>query len=171
MLKTDPDIQALLDSLYRKLLDAKSITRFCNSDMTRNPEHLILDKKCHIDVLITTANNMTFSIQEKVRDPFYLSYDEFTLEYFNDPKTGEKGEWFELIAELYAYVYAKNKEILKGYIFWMAPLKMAILQKKIVPSALPIPNSAYGRATFIPFRFADFEPQWFLWKGENYRLS
>lgn len=160
MLQTPVGIQNLLDSLYRTLLKAKTIERLSNQT-----EPHILDKDFHIDALIHCHNGMTFTVQEKVRDIKYLSKDQFTLEYMNCP--GQTGEWFMLIADLYTYVYAtiEPPKIHRGYMFWVAPFKKAVVYNDIAPSDGPIPNSQYGRANFYAFNFREFWRDWLMWSG------
>lgn len=43
-----------------------------------------------------------------------MGYNEFTFEYYNDPKIKDWGEWFKLASQFYFYGYTNKEE--NGYI-------------------------------------------------------
>jgi len=66
------------------------------------------DKYFWIDWYIV-MNWEEYSFQEKVRRNEYIKYHDFTLEYYSNVKTKEKGEYFHLKAKYYIHWYL-NKE-------------------------------------------------------------
>lgn len=71
-----------------------------------------LDQHFAIDRVITLSSGVTFSLQEKYRQNYYLRFMDFTQEYKNAHGTTNetKGEWFKLYAQLYFYGWANKEE-------------------------------------------------------------
>ena len=71
-----------------------------------------LDQHFAIDRVITLSSGVTFSLQEKYRQNYYLRFMDFTQEYKNAHGTTNetKGEWFKLYAQLYFYGWANEEE-------------------------------------------------------------
>lgn len=66
-----------------------------------------LDKEWAIDAVLETACGLPITIQDKFRDyRYYELYNEFTLEYENNPRTHVPGEFYHLVANYYFYGFA-----------------------------------------------------------------
>ncbi len=72
----------------------------------------VLDKEFGIDALLNLPSGQWISIQEKYRKHCFLKYGDFTQEYMNAVGTAQenKGEWFNLGAQLYFYGWVNEKE-------------------------------------------------------------
>lgn len=152
-----------LDDLYKSLLRTSEVLRLEKSG--RSPH--ILDKTFHIDVILKQENGTIFTVQEKVRRHKYLKYDQWTLEYYSNVPKKVEGEWFKLCTDLYTYIFLTQDEesIARGYIFWVQPVKYAILHNKL-RSEFKIQHR-HSKASFFAYNFSDFKDEWFLWRYPN----
>jgi len=82
-------------------------------------DHLrVLDIEFAVDTILEFNDGTILTFQEKTLQATKQFYQQFTLEYYNDPKTKEKGEWFKLAAQRYFFGYASPKK--DGLLqFWM----------------------------------------------------
>ena len=75
-----------------------------------------LDKERGIDIKLTLESGLTIDIQEKFRRNHYIKFWQFTIEYKNDPRKNEPGEFYKLAANYYFYSYSNIKE--NGFKYW-----------------------------------------------------
>lgn len=91
----------LADALYKRILGEEiAIVRYDKGD------DLILDRKFAIDVTIRldlpgTAAGMILTGQEKFLSPQYAGFGSLTIEYMQNWRTGERGDWFNLASQFY----------------------------------------------------------------------
>lgn len=116
----------------------------------------MLDKHFGIDCVIKLPNGMPVTTQEKTRQAYSLRrYDEYTLEYHNDPRTKEEGEWFHLVPDIYFYGFA-NEQFngwLKWYILNVTSFKLAVFSGRVQMRG-PVQNTK-SRANFMWTKWAD----------------
>lgn len=75
------------------------------------------DRLDHIDTTIKTIFDETFTTQEKIRRPKYKRYQSLCLEYWQNIKTKEKGEYFDCKADYFLYGYlSEDKDTLTQWI-------------------------------------------------------
>lgn len=126
---------ALADEFYREFFqqfgDVQEIERFPNGT-----EKHILDREFAIDVQIHCISGVVFTLQEKFRRPQYQTFQDITIEYQQNRHTGEKGDFFRLAVDYYAYGYAdhakKPEKFLEFYLLDYCKLKQ-LLAQQIVP--------------------------------------
>lgn len=87
------------DALYKKVFPIKKITRF-----SKEHRH-ILDKDYHIDVELELENGIKLLGQEKGLRKQFAGYDTFTIEFYQNMFTKQKGEFFNLGAQFYCHGY------------------------------------------------------------------
>jgi hypothetical protein len=87
------------NNLYREIFDIKNINRFANKD-----GH-ILDVKYHIDVELELNNGIKLLGQEKALRNEFSKFNTFTIEFYQNRFTKEKGEFFNLGAQFYLHSY------------------------------------------------------------------
>lgn len=68
-------------------------------------DQLVIDREFHIDVIISYANGVSKGMQFKVLSPHYSKYGTFTVEFYQNHRTKEKGEFFHCFAELWFHGY------------------------------------------------------------------
>jgi hypothetical protein len=144
--------------IYPKYFEIDRIER---SDRVtfKNAEMMLKDKELSIDVTLYLKSGMKITVQEKTRRYEYLKYNDFTIEYYNNPKTKEKGEWFKLCSDLYLYGVANKEKT--GYVRYclinVFRLKEFLSKKDIVELERKYKkqNSAHSRASFFAIPFDD----------------
>ena len=96
-----------------------------------NKINRIMDKHYHIDAIATDSIGSQYSIQTKVRRHKHLHYNDFTMEFYQDFEQKTKGEYFNILAQLYFHGYANKQEddfdLL--YVIDIAPFKKWIGEK------------------------------------------
>ena len=108
-----------IDNIYVDVFGVKkdNIIR-SKRDNYQDDRALILDKDFGVDTVLTLNNGTNITIQEKTRKFYYSKYNDFTFEYYNDPRIKDPGEWFKLAAQLYFFGYANQDE--NGYYkYWL----------------------------------------------------
>ena len=93
------DAQIYQDEIYKKVFNVKEINRYTRED------NKILDIKYHIDVELKMNNDSILLGQEKALRPNFAKYNTFTMEFYQNRHTGEKGEFFNLGAQFYLHGY------------------------------------------------------------------
>lgn len=92
------------DTIYAKVfgITTGNIHRHDSPDDERH----LLDRLHAIDVTVTLPSGMVINGQEKFLSHEYLKYKSLTVEYYQNPKTKERGDWFNLAAQFYMVGYA-----------------------------------------------------------------
>lgn len=72
-----------------------------------------LDIEFGVDVILTQINGMTCTVQEKV---LRTTFDTVTVEYYQNPLTQEKGDWFNLKCDFYMVGYQGRAPKLRQWI-------------------------------------------------------
>lgn len=112
-----------------------------------------LDKDWAIDVILQTQIGLPVTIQDKFRDyHYYELYNQFTLEYENDPMTHVPGEFYHLIANYYFYGFAALDK--RSFVSWkvidLNRFKDSYLRNEIKEDGRAY-NWLKGRASFLYF--------------------
>ena len=125
-----PHIDAIYRGLFSKLV---SVIRNDRENQT-DSKLLFMDKELAIDTFLHFKDGTVLTLQEKTRKRYYADKfgEDFTFEYYNDPRTGDEGEWFKLAAQFYFYGYAEGD--LNGYYkYWIVNVpKLRLFLKNIV---------------------------------------
>jgi len=101
----------IADLIYIKNWGLIDIKRYERDD------NLILDQKFCIDITITMPNGMILNGQEKFLSFKYAKYASLTIEYMQNFKTEERGDWFKLASQFYFCGYLnKNQDEFVKYI-------------------------------------------------------
>ena len=102
-----------INQIYYTIFDKEN---YSISEIIRNNRNnsskaaLFMDRNLAIDTHIKFKYGSSISLQEKTLHSSKRKYNEFTFEYYNDPPTKEKGEWFKLESQLYFFGYANEEE-------------------------------------------------------------
>lgn len=114
-----------------------------------------LDRQRAIDTIVIPPEGLPISLQEKARRREYFWYYQFTVEYMNNPRRGEKGEFFKLAANYYFYGYAKVDE--KGFFWWrvvdLNSFKKYYHEGRLEPDEIK-QNKRRSNASFLCFDWA-----------------
>lgn len=93
----------IADRIYRSVFgEVVEVQRFDQGD------DFILDRHFAIDVRLTLPNGMILLGQEKFLSAKYARYATITVEYEQDHRTGERGDWFKLSPQFYFVGYITN---------------------------------------------------------------
>jgi hypothetical protein len=121
-----------IDDIYKKLFKEKLLEIYRSNRNTEIDEKILfMDINMAIDTTIRMTNGSILTFQEKTRKYKFKNYNDFTFEYYNDPKTKDEGEWFKLAAQLYFYGYANEKEdgYYKYYFLNVTKLRTGLMRK------------------------------------------
>ena len=149
--KFHKEMEPMADQLYHDIWGPLQKLEHLSHSKVGHPHPL--DKDWAIDVILQTTGGLTITIQDKFRQyKYYKKYNQFTLEYENDPATHEPGEFFHLVANYYFYGFATiNKQ---SFISWkvidLNPFKECYRTGKIKEDGIAY-NKEKGRASFIYF--------------------
>ncbi|MBA7627605.1 hypothetical protein ES703_35072 [subsurface metagenome] len=147
------EMEPIADQLYYDIWGPlQKLERLSHSRV--GPPHP-LDKDWAIDVILQTMGGLTITIQDKFRQyKYYRDYNQFTLEYENNPATHEPGEFFHLVANYYFYGFATIDK--QSFISWkvidLNPFKECYRVKAIVEDGTGY-NKKKSRASFIFFNW------------------
>ena len=104
--KMTPHIDAIYKNTFKGL---DKIVR-SSRDTDTDAKIMMMDRELAIDTFLHFFDGTVITLQEKTRKNYFLRYDDFTFEYFNDPRTLDEGEWFKLASQLYFYGFANVRE-------------------------------------------------------------
>jgi hypothetical protein len=105
-------LRPVADKYYSDLFGKEiTVNRFEKED------DFILDKEFAMDVKITFSNGLILTGQEKFLSAKYSSFQSVTVEYMQDPKINEPGDWFKLGVQFYFVGYANQTET--GFYPWV----------------------------------------------------
>ena len=99
----------MVNNLYQYIAAARGLSLLPGYEIiqcTKNEAAAIYDLELGIDVILGFDNGMQMTLQEKI---LFTSYKTVTVEYMNDPKSGEEGDWFSLRSNWYSVCYDTDK--------------------------------------------------------------
>lgn len=157
-------LRGAIDRIYKWFFGDVKIKRFDKTD------DYLLDQKFAIDVRITLLNGMVFTCQEKALSASMAKYESITVEYFQNYRTGEYGDWFKLSPQFYfvGYEDAKNRGHFCKYILidWTR-LQFHTLHDR-VPWQQRKNKDGVARASFKFVRFGEIpQDAIYLWWDKN----
>ncbi len=98
------------DAIYKeKFPDVERITRLDGHQ---------LDRRYGVDVVLRFPNGMILAGQEKFLSAEYARHRTLTVEWYQNPKLGEEGDWFRLLAHFYFCGYFHGKGFDPWVIAW-----------------------------------------------------
>lgn len=107
----------LTEAIYRQAFAAINplLPGISNLDTTQEKFEAGYDKYFGVDVILNHQSGMTSTLQEKI---LFTPYQTVTVEYMNDPMSGERGDWFSLRVDYYfvGYDRTKNAESIQDWI-------------------------------------------------------
>lgn len=161
-----------IDNIYKGIFKDKLVSIF-RSEREKNQDKrlLFMDIELSIDTHLTFKNGSILTFQEKSRRNQYMKFNDFTFEYYNDPKKKLEGEWFKLASQLYFYGYsdAQESKYLKYWIINVARLRTGLLSMFTIEEMeqkFMRYNEKHGKASFfgIPFRILESIPNVVVFK-------
>jgi hypothetical protein len=159
------DSKQYQDDIYRELFPIRNIIRFEREDSN------ILDRKFHIDVCLELENNTRLLGQEKALRNKFSNFDTFTIEFYQNRFTKEKGEFFHIAAQFYLHGYRDGDGIedttkikkwyfikLFDFIEWLKDKPLEELEKQTRPST--------SNASFFYIKYNDI-PTEFIYRSHK----
>jgi len=131
----------------------------------------VLDQQFHIDVVLTLMNNSTLTGQEKALSNRFYGFRTFTMEFYQNRHTKERGEFFKIASQFYLHGYSDETglEFCEWYIFdvlrlieWLKGYGEDALAKQTRPST--------SRASFLPIKY-DRIPDRFILRSSRFNNS
>lgn len=104
----------IADDIYKKT--------FGDSITIKRGNNIILDTEFAIDIEITLPNKQIIIGQEKFLSNEFSDRNSLTVEYMQDPASGEKGDWYKLACQFYMCAYfndAKTEFIKYIIVNWL----------------------------------------------------
>ena len=149
------------NEIYYNVFNAQKIKRTSDTP---------LDMEFAIDVIVELPNGSILSGQEKALSYAYAKYDTFTMEFYQNRNTKEKGEFFKIASQFYISGYANYslngfaswKIInLPSFILWLNSIyDFEQLEVKAIPSS--------GLASCIAIPYKDIPEYCYIAKSEDY---
>lgn len=160
-------VQQYQNDIYRKAFPIKNITRFSKED-----RH-ILDTNYHIDIELELDNGIKLLGQEKALRNKFSGFDTFTIEFYQNWQTKEKGEFFNLGAQFYCHGYMNGDTLedttgfdrvylikIFDFLEWLKEKPIEELEKNT--------NWSSGRASFYYIKYSDI-PREFIYYQEYHQ--
>jgi hypothetical protein len=178
MSKWDEDLEwsnaakPIQDRIYKFVFGdtLKDITRFSKED-----RH-ILDRDYHIDVELSFNNGIKLLGQEKALRLKWLKFNTFTIEFYQNRHTKERGEFFNLAAQFYLHGYLngntpneinETQKFKKCYFIkifdFLESLKkqpVEVLERNTKPSS--------GNASFYYVNYDSIPSNYIYWSTDTY---
>lgn len=150
-------------------IEQSAIERFPHGDKL-----FILDQEFAIDLRLTLPNGTTITGQEKALSFNFYKYRTFTMEFYQNRNTNERGEFFRIASQFYlsGYSDASGVEFIEWkiidtikLILWLRATSEEDLARRCRPST--------SRANFLPIKYADIPSDCILFdsKQENQQQS
>jgi len=112
-LELSEEAQQYQDAIYESLLPVDNIVRYQKGEPDNRH---IMDKEHHIDVEVVLQNGSKLLGQEKALRHSWASFNTFTIEFYQNRFTEEKGEFFDLGAQFYLHGYWNKSKT--GFCKW-----------------------------------------------------
>lgn len=174
-------MEPIADQLYHEIWGPlRELHRLSHN---RTGEVHPLDKEWAIDVILKTTCGLPITLQDKFREyKYHKLYDEFTLEYENNPETHEEGEFYHLVANYYFYGFATPDK--QSFISWkvidLNTFKEFYRTGRIKEDGVG-KNRDKGKATFLYFAWKklrdnglllmDFDPELFFGIDDELKID
>jgi len=161
--KLSERLSPFADKVYKERFGARKIKRMKRKD---GKVH-ILDGKFSIDVILTLNGGVIITGQEKFRS--FEAYERYggeaTIEFYQNPKKKEKGEFFHLASQFYLWGFSNFEEtgFLRYFCLDVLKLMLAISSDRI--SYRVYENHIHSKASFIAFRLEDVPADCILFEG------
>jgi hypothetical protein len=97
-------LRPIADRLYKSVFGDVSIMR------KEREDNYLLDKYFAIDFNIALNNGMILNGQEKFLSASCARFHSVTVEYLQDHRTGERGDWFKIASQIYFVGYVDKEE-------------------------------------------------------------
>ena len=132
------NMQPACNKVLSDVFDIDTIKRFNKKD-----DRFILDQEFHIDVILTLKNGSTITGQEKSLSNKFYKFKTFTMEFYQNRYTKQKGEFFKIASQFYLHGYSDESgfEFKEWYIFdvvkillWLKSYNISELEKITRPS-------------------------------------
>jgi len=153
--KAEIKARPYIDAIYKETWKVKNITR---ADQQSDERLKYMDKYLHIDTVIELSDGEHINLQEKSLGYDKRNFNTVTLEYYNNPKTGELGDYFLCEAQAYfcGYVNENNTGFCKWWILDMIKLREMIMKNGGIKWAEQFrqKNIYSGKADFFAFPVA-----------------
>ena len=138
----------------------------CIKRFNKASELFILDKEFAIDLQVRLPNGSQVTGQEKALSWKFYKYRTFTMEFWQNRHTKERGEFFKIASQFYLHGYSDASGV--RFIEWMVLdiLKLIDWLKRCGIDALDKKTRPAGgsRAAFLPIEY-DKIPAEFILKG------
>ena len=118
----------------------------------------ILDTNFHIDGKIILSNGTTLTMQEKALSNKFYKFKTFTMEFYQNRNTKEKGEFFKIASQIYLHGYSDISEVnfIEYHILKVFDLMIWINNKYTIEELEKNMRNASGSyATFISIPYKD----------------
>lgn len=131
-------------------IEKSNIERF-----DKNTELNILDREFHIDMRIKLNNGSQLTGQEKALSNEFYKYKTFTMEFYQNRYTKERGEFFKIASQFYLHGYSDKSGIAFAewkvidillLINWLKTAGLNRLEKNTRPS-----GGSKANFLFIPY--------------------
>lgn len=149
------------NDIYYKVFNAQKIKRTSDTP---------LDTQFAIDVIVELLNGSILTGQEKALSYSYAKYDTFTMEFYQNRNTKERGEFFKIASQFYLSGYINHSSNgfaswkiinIPNFVLWInSAYNLEQLELKAIPSS--------GLASFIAIPYREIPEHCYIAKSEDY---
>jgi len=159
----DKQMQPYINEIYYDLF-GKDIVIDRSKVSENEIRKSFLDKELSIDTIIIFENQSFITIQEKSRRNCYLTFNDFTFEYYSNRFSFKKGQWFKLASQLFFYGYVNENEngYSKYYLLDIVRLRLFLSKRTKESIIRKLKNNTKRASNFLPIKFDEMPDDCFL---------
>lgn len=140
-------------------------------DKNKEHEKFALDKFFGVDMVVNLSNGSQVTGQEKCLSWSCYKYQTFTIEFWQNRKTKEPGEFFRIASQFYLHGYAdeSGEHFIEWKILDTLRFMSWLKQRDIDELDAQCRDSGPSRAAFLPIPYCQIPPEFVLssWKRGN----
>jgi len=155
------------DEIYQKVFPVSDVVRYQKGD---EDERHVMDRHHHIDVEVVLNNGSKLLGQEKALRNKFASFNTFTIEFYQNVHTSERGEFFDLGSQFYLHSYwdSDGTGFCKWYLIKVFDFMLWLKDKPIEELEQQTRCPGSSRASFYYIDYGDIPDRFIYASHEDY---
>jgi hypothetical protein len=157
--------QPYQNKIYQNVFPVDEVVRYQKGE---DNERHVMDRYHHIDVEVVLQNGSKLLGQEKALRNRFASYNTFTIEFYQNEHTKERGEFFNLGSQFYLHSYWNKEQngFVKWYLIKVFDFILWLKEKPIEELEQQTRSPGSSRASFYYIDYADI-PERFIYESHK----